>query len=90
MSTLTELMYGNINVFERPVDHNNRYEKLSAELLELERALTEGLPDEKKELFKKYLSVTGRRQLIADEELFTNGFSLGARIMCDVFSADEG
>lgn len=89
MSTITELMYGNINVFERPVGHNSRYEKLSAELLELERALTEELPEEKKELFKKYLSVSDRRQLIADEELFTNGFSLGARIMCDVFSADE-
>lgn len=37
----------------------------------------------------KYLAQTDRRQLIVDEEMFTNGFSLGARIMCDVFKADE-
>ena len=77
-------------MFERPFNENGRYEKLSEELLKLEQALEDGLPTEKKKLFRKYLEINDKLQLTADEELFTNGFSLGARIMCDVFGADKG
>ena len=90
MSTITELMYGNINMFERPLSKDGRYEKLLSELAELERELEAALPEDKKELFKHYLSVTDSQRLIADESLFTNAFSLGARLMCDVFGVGEG
>lgn len=87
MGIIEELWYGNI----APDDlsfNQGRYKELLGEVVKCEKDLGERLNDEENVIFDKLAELMSEMYGIAEREAFVRGFTLGARIIIEVMSAE--
>ena len=70
--------------------HGSEYQKSQHKLGDLLEELEKLLNTEEKELLKNIMTAWSNLDCIGNEERFTEGFKLGARIALEIFEKDDG
>ena len=86
MSAIKNLYYGNIEPCDLYVKKGSEYELLSKKLVELEDTFFETLNDSEKALYEQIWDHRGKQESIVEEDLFSSGFRLGARLMLEILT----
>ena len=89
MSILEELWYGNINPGEINIKKHSPYKELLALMIRHQDDLLPRLNDEEKEIFEKYADAACEMYSHTTREVFFSGFTLGEKIMAEVFRSDD-
>ncbi len=84
MHILRDLWYGNIAPHERTIPPNNEYKRLLSSLVALEDQIREAASPEQKALMDKYENIYSTITAQDEENAFTIGFRLGAKIILDI------
>ena len=90
MSRLKELYYGNICPVEKPIEKGSEYYNFSGKAVEEEEKLLKSLNSEEKELYENIMQYRSRRDCILEEEIFADGFRLGAQIVLEILMPQKG
>lgn len=88
MNVLEELWYGNISPCEMDFKRGSKYSELLGYIVRHEEDLQKRLNDEEKEILEKFTECTNEMCSIAEREAFVRGFTLGARIIIEVMTAE--
>jgi hypothetical protein len=89
VSILEELWYGNIAPNERYLRNSAEYKKLLELLARNQDALLSRLNDEEKATFEKYADCMNEMACITEQDAFIKGFTLGAKIIIEVMTAEN-
>ena len=89
MNILEDLWFGNISPWERPFKKDSAYAELLALVVRHQEDLLSRLNDEEKEIFEKYADAASEMYSHTNREVFISGFTLGAKIMAEVFMTDD-
>lgn len=89
MQILHDLLYGNIDPYERHKDRSAEYKKAFQKLFAAEEKLLEKLTDEERELFEDCMDRNRELSSISELEIFSDGFRLGSKLTYAVFTEDE-
>ncbi len=84
MSIIKDLYFGNIAPCDLFVKKGSEYQQISNQLVELEDAFLEKLNDSEKSLYEQIWDCRGQQECILEEDLFSEGFRLGARLMLEI------
>ena len=84
MSILKELYNGNITPSERFVVSGSNYSKLLSTISEKEDELFKKLSHDEKTLYESIAEKKLMLESISEEEIFIDGFRLGAQIMLEI------
>lgn len=85
MSKLKELYYGNVCPVEKNIEKGSEYYEFSKKTAVTEEKLLKSLNDEEKKLYEVVLECRSKQECILEEEIFVDGFRLGAQIMLEIF-----
>ena len=86
MPTKTEeLWYGNIAPLEEPMRQQERVKSLFSLLDRHRKTLWDCLNEDGREVFVKYEDACRELSNVENEDAFTKGFSLGARLIAEAF-----
>lgn len=88
MGIIDELWYGNINPCEREFKKGSTYSELLGYIVRHQQDLLKRMNDEEKEIFEKFTECTNEMYSMTEREAFVSGFTLGARIIIEVMSAE--
>lgn len=90
MKIIEELWYGNLKMCEREVHQNSPLRKSLSQASEAEEKLVEALNEEQRKLLESLMD--NHMTLTADLECdaFTRGVRLGAQMMMEILTADDG
>ena len=86
MAMLKKLYNGKINVVEKAIKKGSEYDKLSILSPDVEDKLVETISKQEKQLYEKVLELRFKQEDILLEEVFIEGFRIGAQIMLEVLS----
>ena len=89
MSILEELWYGNVNPGELNIKKHSPCKELLALMIRHQDDLLSRLNDEEKEIFEKYAEAASEMYSHTNREVFISGFTLGVKIMAEVFMSDD-
>lgn len=89
MSAIKNLYYGNIEPCDLFVKKDSKYQQLSNKLVELEDAFLETLNDSEKVLYEQIWDHRGKQECIIEEDLFSEGFRLGAKLMLEILTEPD-
>lgn len=89
MSILEELWYGNVNPGELNMKKHSPYKELLALMIRHQDDLLSRLNDEEKQIFEKYADTASEMYSHTNCEVFIRGFTLGIKIMAEVFTNDD-
>lgn len=89
MSILEELWFVNINPGELNIKKHCSCKELLALMIRHQDALLSRLNDEEKEIFEKYADAASEMYSHTNREVFISGFTLGVKIMAEVFMSDD-
>ena len=89
MNILEDLWFGNISPWERPFKKDSTYAELLALVVRHQEDLLGRLNDEEKEIFEKYADAASEMYSHPNREVFFSGFTLGVKIMAEVFMTDD-
>ena len=84
MFLLHDLWRGRITPCERRIEKGSRYGQILHNSAELERRFCATLTPEQKRVYEEINSAELEMMGIAEEEAFTQGFQIGARMILDV------
>ena len=84
MSKLKELYYGNICPIEKTIEKGSEYYEFSKKAVDEEEKLLKNLNNEEKEIYENILQYRSRQSCILEEEIFADGFRLGAQIILEI------
>ena len=88
MNIIDKLWYGNISPCEKGFKKGSKYSELLSYIVKHEEDLQKQLNDEEKEVLEKFTECTNEMYGIAEREAFVREFTLGARIIIKVMSAE--
>lgn len=88
MNILEDLYYGNISPCERNFKKGSVYSELLGYIVRHQEDLQKRMNDEEKEIFEKFTECTNEMYSMTEREAFVSGFTLGARIIIEVMSAE--
>ena len=88
MGIIDELWYGNISPCEREFKKGSTYSELLGYIVRHQQDLLKRMNDEEKEIFEKFTECTNEMYSMTEREAFVSGFTLGARIIIEVMSAE--
>lgn len=86
---IEELFYGKIDPQRRGYTKDSHIAKVSGNINELEKSLTERLQGEDKDLFLDFCNAYGKLMGEAELDSFIVGFRLGAKMLLDIFCNDD-
>jgi hypothetical protein len=89
-STIRQLFEGRLPVFEQLVPIGETQLKLRESLCEKEKYILDAISAEMKERFNEYLDIRGRLIEMSNEDAFTYGFKLAARMLVECFESGAG
>ena len=84
MKILSDMFYGNICPCDKEIINGSEIQKLQYRLADLSENLNKELRDEQKEIFEDIMSCWGEINTLTDEESFTDGFKIGAKIIMEI------
>lgn len=84
MSVLKELYNGRIYPAENNVPDTEEYRKATTQAEEFGERLTTEMSDRQIELFEQYMSATGIVDKLIQEEVFRQGFVMGATLRKEI------
>ena len=90
MSVLEDLWYGNISPCEWDIKRSSDYADALDRIVQLETDLHARLNDEEKEILEKFVNCTNEMCCISEREIFVQGFMLGAKLIIEVISLENG
>ena len=90
MSIIEDLWYGNISPCERDIKRSSNYADALERIVQLETALHARLNDEEKELLERFVDCSKEMCCISEREMFVQGFMLGAKLIIEVMSSENG
>ena len=90
MSVLEDLWYGNIAPWEREIKRSGEYSDALERIVQLETELHARLNDEEKEILERFVNCTNEMCCISEREMFVQGFMLGAKLIIEVISLENG
>ncbi len=82
------LSCGNISPHERPIPPNNEYKRLLISLVALEDRIREAASPEQKALMDKYENIYSTITAQDEENAFTIGFRLSAKMILDILDTE--
>ncbi len=88
MSIIEDLWHGNIAPNERFFEKNSEYAAVLLEVLQHSKDLQKRLNGEEAEILEKLTECTNEMCGIGERDAFVRGFTLGARIIIEVMSAE--
>ena len=88
MGIIDELWYGNISPCEREFKKGSTYSELLGYIVRHQQDLLKRMNDEEKEIFEKFTECTNEMYSMTERKAFVSGFTLGARIIIEVMSAE--
>ena len=88
MSILKELYYGKVRYDEKPIAADSEHERLSREVVDMERRFRAELSDDAKRWYDLYTQKVDRISDIVAFESFEQGFQLGVLLMLAAIGAD--
>jgi len=89
MNILEDLWFGNISPWERPFKKDSAYAELLALVIRHQEDLNGRLNDEEKEIFEKFSECSNEMHDLTEREAFVKGFTIGAKIVIAVMTAEE-
>ena len=89
-SIIRELWYGNVSPQEGNRTDTKEMKELLGYMARHRQALMNVMTDEQKEIVQKLDNCWSEYASLAEEELFTFAFRLGARLILDVVSEEGG
>ena len=90
MSIIEDLWYGNIAPWEREIKRSSEYSDVLERIVQHEKELNARLNDEEKEILEKFVNCTNEMCCISEREMFVQGFMLGAKLIIEVISSENG
>ena len=84
MNVLDELYYGNISPFERHTDRNPACKELQGYITRHMETLRKSLDTDGRQTLEKLDACLSEFESMCEQDAFTEGFCLGARIMIEV------
>ena len=90
MSIIEDLWYGNISPCERDIKRSSEYADVLERIVQLEADLYARLNDEEKEILEKFVNCTNEMCCISERDMFVQGFMLGAKLIIEVMSSENG
>ena len=85
MYVLDKLWRGTLSPSEQCVNHDSEYSQLHHKAAQMGSQILSSMSDEEKELFQEYQDLQERLSAISEEDVFTNGFRIGAKFTQDTF-----
>ena len=89
MSILEEIWFGNVHPGELNMKKHSPYKELLALMIRHQDNLLSRLNDKEKEIFEKYADAASEMYSHTNREVFISGFTLGVKIMAEVFMSDD-
>ena len=89
MSILEEIWFGNVHPGELNMKKHSPYKELLALMIRHQDDLLPRLNDEEKEIFEKYADAASEMYSHTNREVFITGFTMGVKIMAEVFMSDD-
>ena len=83
MFVLDKLWRGKLSPSEQCCHCGSEYSNLRGALYRIDRQLSSVLSDEEKELFQEYQATREKMTSISEEDIFYNGFRIGAGLILD-------
>ena len=90
MSIIEDLWYGNIAPWEREIKRSSEYADVLERIVQIEADLHARLNDEEKEILERFVNCTNEMCCISERETFVQGFMLGAKLIIEVMSSENG
>ena len=87
---LEELFYGNINPQDKQFNRGTKFDEAVRLLSKNEQKLIAMLDEKEKDLFDKFKDCQDEIDKYNSEDAFVAGFRLGARLVIESFSEDDG
>ena len=84
MSALEDLYFGNCHAFDKYIKKGSEYERLANTMMHLEEQLLQRLSAKDKEVYEQFFELRFSQELIAEKEMFIDGFRLGAQIALEI------
>ena len=81
--TISDLFYGNLNLFDRSMKRNDDYAKSLHEAAEARDDLEATMTDEQKRLLNVYVDKCGTTSCHLEFSAFLIGFRLASRLLCE-------
>lgn len=81
--TIKDLFYGNLNLFDRPMQTSDEYKKALHEEGEAREALEETMTDKQKDLLNAYVDKCGTMSCHLEYSAFLVGFKTGTRLLAE-------
>ena len=88
MSIIDELWYGNISPCDGGAKKESEYAELLGYVARHKDELQKRLNGEEKEILEKLIDCTNEMYGISEREAFAQGFTLGARLVIEVMTAE--
>ena len=89
MTELEDLWYGNVIPHEQFLEGNNEYRKLLSQTVKRRDELLSSLTEKQKELLTAYDAACAELNSFSDLSVFSFGFRLGVKLMCEVIYHKE-
>lgn len=89
MSIIYDLYFGNIAPCNLFAKKDSEYQQLSNETTKLEDSFLKTLNDNEKSLYGQIWECRGQQEGIIAEDLFPEGFRLGARLMLEILTKPD-
>ena len=88
-SIIQELWHGNIIPQEDSRTNSKEMKELLGYMSRHHEDLEKSFSDEQKEIFEKYADAASEMYSHTNREVFISGFTLGVKIMAEVFMTDD-
>lgn len=89
MDTIRELFYGNIHPYERDIPKGSEGDKLNKLIIRHDATLKATLNEQEVEILGKLRDALTEQSSMSECEGFVNGFSLGVRLIAEVFCNEK-
>lgn len=84
MHILKDLFYGNVSPLEQQRPCSQQMEKTLRKINEADEKLQATLSEEQRDLFEKFKAHSDERVCLAEQEMFIEGFKLGAQMTFEI------
>ena len=81
--TISDLFYGNLNLFDRSMNQNVEYNQSLHEAAEAREELETTMTDEQKRLLNVYVDKCGTTSCHLEFSAFLIGFRVASRLLCE-------
>lgn len=84
MRILKDLFYGNVSPLEQRGPCSRQMEKTLRKINEMDEKLQAILSEEQRDIFEKFKTHSDERVCLAEQDMFIEGFKLGARMTFEI------